>query len=219
MDSMDFFFYFLACHWYKRFILLLFKLVNKLGKTQNRFFRVKKLSVMSAILSHRLMVYSRRNSRWFEHWKNQRSWLHGIFRSLARIAGRGVRSRTGARWQDQHTKESRANGKKGAFVLTTSIAKTMPQSMKLIGRLTKNCKVAVRTAITLELFFPVSAWAKFKERQTSHWVQTWTYLHFPGFFFVRYHYIFLPALWYSQFSLQCLRSFIYIIGLQYCKRY
>lgn len=147
------FFYFLACHWYKRFILLLFKLVNKLGKTQDRFFRVKKLSVMSAILSHRLMVYSRRNSRWFEHWKNQRSWLHGIFRSLARIAGRGVRSRTGARWQDQHTKESRANGKKGAFVLTTSIAKTMHQTMKLIGRLTKNCKVAVRTAITLELFF------------------------------------------------------------------
>jgi len=106
-----------------------------------------------------------------------------IFRSLARIAGRGVRSRTGARWQDQHTKESRANGIRGAFVLTTSTAKTMPQSMKLVGRLTKNYKVAVLTAITLEHFFPVSAWAKFKERQTSHWVQTSTYLHFPGFFF------------------------------------
>ena len=76
-----------------------------------------------------------------------------IFRSLARIAGRGVRSRTGARWQDQHTKESRANGIKGAFALTTSTAKTM-----------QNYKVAVRTAITLEHFFPVSAWAKFNGR-------------------------------------------------------
>ena len=37
-----FFFYFLACHWYKRFILLLFKLVNKLGKTQDRFFASEK---------------------------------------------------------------------------------------------------------------------------------------------------------------------------------
>ena len=95
-----------------------------------------------------------------------------IFRSLARIAGSGVRSRTGARWQDQHTKESRADGIKGAFALTTSTAKTMPQSMKLIGRLTKNYKVALRTAITLGHFVPVSARAKFKEGQTSHWVQT-----------------------------------------------
>ena len=95
-----------------------------------------------------------------------------ILRSLARIVGIGVRSRTGARWQDQHTKESRADGINEAFALTMSTAKTMPQSMKLIGRLTKNYKVAVRTAITLEHFVPVSAWAKFKERQTSHWVQS-----------------------------------------------
>lgn len=34
---------------------------------------------MSPILSHRFMVYSRRNSRWFKHWKNHRPRLYSYF--------------------------------------------------------------------------------------------------------------------------------------------
>lgn len=38
-----------------------------------------------------------------------------IFRSMAMIAGIGVRSRIGTRWQDQRTKESRASHTIGSF--------------------------------------------------------------------------------------------------------
>ena len=41
-------------------------LIN-LGRPRIVFFRVKKLCVMSSMLSHRLMVYSRTNCRWFKH--------------------------------------------------------------------------------------------------------------------------------------------------------
>ena len=49
-------------------------------------------------------------------------------------------------------KERRSSDIKGAVALTTSTAKTIPQNINLIGRLTKNNKCASRTVRTSQNF-------------------------------------------------------------------
>ena len=113
MDSMFFFFYFLFFELAIGINVLFFCFLNwliNLGRPRIVFSEWKNFA--SCHLFYHIVSWSIRGGILVDLSIEKLSDLGytDIFRSLARIAGRGVRSRTGARWQDQHTKENRANG-------------------------------------------------------------------------------------------------------------